>query len=511
MMVNNPEDSNKWSALLVVIFGLFLVSLDMNIVNLAISKMMQNFNASLDQIQWVLSGYSLTLGIIMPVTGYLADRFGTKKVFIVSMVIFTGGSLLCGIAWNTAAIIVFRIVQGLGGGLIIPISMTILMSMFEGKERGTALAILGIANMVAPALGPTLGGYILEHFDWRLVFLINIPVGVVGTALSFILLGKAEPKPAKRFDLLGLLTSSAGLGCVLYILGKENIDWGDLTNVILMIIGCYSLLMFVVNELMVPEPMLDLRLLKNYTFCMCNIILNIAILALFGGIFLVPIFLQQIKGLTPMQTGMILFPEAISTAIAMVIASKLSVKFGAKKFAVIALAFLALNGYNMSHITLDTSNDTITLLLMLRGLAVGLLMIPVQLAGFNAVSKEDMANASALLNTVKQIGMSIGITIITSIMQHRNNFFYAGLAGQVSAFNLGSLNLFKMLKSLLFYNGASLIEAQNGALSLIYGAVAKEARMLAINDTMLVISGIALITILPTFLLKEHKQPDSGK
>jgi EmrB/QacA subfamily drug resistance transporter len=323
-MENKQQVSNKWFALLVVIFGLFMVNLDMSIVNLAIAKMMQTFHATFDQIQWVLSGYTLTMGIIMPVTGYLADRFGTKKVFIISMALFTSGSLLCGISWNTASIVAFRIIQGLGGGLIIPISMTILMNTFEEKERGTAIAVLGIANMVAPALGPTLGGYIIENFDWRLIFLINIPIGVVGTVLSFILLGESEPKSAKRFDLVGLLTSSAGLGCVLYVLGKENVNWGDLSNVILMITGCFSLLMFIVNELMISEPMLDLRLLKNYTFCMSTIIMNIAILALYGGIFLVPIFLQQLKGLTPMQTGMILFPEAIATAMAMVIASKLS-------------------------------------------------------------------------------------------------------------------------------------------------------------------------------------------
>ncbi|HBE76242.1 MAG TPA: MFS transporter, partial [Firmicutes bacterium] len=442
-MENQPKSSNKWFVLLVVLFGLFMVNLDMSIVNLAISKMMQTFNATFDQIQWVLSGYTLTMGIIMPVTGYLADQFGTKKVFIISMAFFTGGSLLCGISWNTASIVAFRIIQGVGGGLIIPISMTILMNTFEEKERGVAIAILGIATMVAPALGPTLGGYIIENFDWRLIFFINIPIGVVGTVLSFVLLGESELRPAKRFDLIGLLTSSAGLGCVLYVLGKDNIDWGDLNNIILMIIGCYSLLMFVVNELLVSEPMLDLKLLKNYTYCMSIIIMNIAILALYGGIFLVPIFLQQLKGLTPQQTGMILFPEAIATAVAMLVASKLSGKLEARIFAVLALFFLAINGYNMSKITFDTSNTTITLLLMLRGLAIGFIMIPVQLAGFNAVPKEATADASALMNTVKQIGISVGITIITSVMQHRNSFNYAALAEQVNSFNLGSVELLK--------------------------------------------------------------------
>ncbi len=504
-MANQPANSNKWLTLLVVMIGIFMVNLNTSVVNLAIAKIMQTFNTTIDQSQWVLSGYTLTLGIIMPVSGYLANRFGTKTVYITSMALFTLGSILCGLSWNIASIVAFRIVQGLGGGLIIPISMTILMTTFEGKERAKGIAAVGIGAMVAPALGPTLGGYLIENFDWRLIFLINIPVQAAGLILSFLLLRESERKPAKRFDLVGILTSSAGLGCILYVLGKDNIDWNDLSNILLMITGCYSLLMFIVNELLVAEPMLDLRLLKNYTFCMSNIIMNIAMLALYGGVFLMPIFLQQIKGLTPQQTGLILFPEAIATGAAMMIASKLSVKFDVRIFAVLALFLLAVNGFSMSHVTLDTSNATITLLLMVRGLAVGFLMVPVQTAGLNALPKEVMANASALLNTVKQIGTSIGITIITSVMQHRNTLNYLDLAGQVNAFNRGCMDLYKTLTGVFFYGGMSRAEAQGGALSLIYKAVARQAQLQALNDTMLVISVIAVLTILPTLLLRENK------
>ncbi|KLU61011.1 multidrug export protein EmrB [Peptococcaceae bacterium CEB3] len=492
----------QWTILLVVLFGTFMVSLDMSIVNLAISKMMQAFNSNLDQIQWVLSAYTLALGITVPVTGYLNDRFGTKKIFGISLAMFTLGSFLCGISWNTASIIVFRIIQGLGGGLIIPLAMTLLMDTFDKGERGTALGVFGIANMVAPAVGPTLGGYIIQNLAWRLVFFINIPIGVIGTILALTVLRETEHKLSRGFDLLGFLTSSVSIGCLLYVLGKGNVDWGDFNNVILMIIGSFSLLMFIVNELMLPEPMLNLRLLKNYTYCMSNIILNVAVLVLFAGVFLVPIFLQQLEGLNPQQTGMVLFPEAITTAISLVIASKLTDRLGARIFAVAALVFLAFNSYSMSRVTLETSTATITLLLMVRGLGVGFLMAPVQLVGLNAVPKEMTADASALLSTVKQIGSAVGITLITSVMQQRSTLDYANLAGQVNTFNPNSVDLFKMLQGLFLQNGTSAAGAKTGAVSLLYSAVVKQATMQALNDTMLVITAITIMIILPTLLLK---------
>lgn len=505
-MEKKQKTAYKWIALLIIAIALFMVNLDMSIVNIAISKMMLTFNVTLDQIQWVISAYTLTLGITMPVSAYLTDRFGIKKIFIIALSLFTLGSFLCGISWNIASIIISRIIQGLGGGIIIPVSMAFLMNTFEETERGSAIAIIGITSMVAPALGPTLGGYIVQNFDWRLVFLINIPIGLVGIIAALKLLRETAHKPSMHFDLLGFLSAAIGMGCILYVLGKGNVDWGDLKNVMLMIVGGYSLIIFIVNELMIPEPMLNLRLFKNYTFCMSNIILNIGILALFGGVFLVPIFLQQLKGLTPFQTGIVLFPEAIATAVSMIIASKLSKKVGVRTFAVLALLLLAFNSYSMSRITLDTSNATITLLLMLRGLGVGFLIVPVQFAGFNAVLKEELTNASALLSTVKQIGTSVGVTVITSVMQHRNILNYAHLSDQVNAFNPNSMDLFKMLQGILMQGGASQTDAQGGAISLLYGMIQKQSLLQSLNDTMLVISILTIIIILPTLLLKEKKQ-----
>ncbi|MBN7772329.1 DHA2 family efflux MFS transporter permease subunit [Clostridium aminobutyricum] len=505
-MDNNKENTQKWLTMGVVTLVIFMANLNTSVVNLATSEMMKTFGASLSQIQWVISAFTLTLGVTIPSTGYLSERFGMKKVFIIAVILFTSGSFMAGISWNLMAVIVSRVVQGLGGAFIISLGMTILMTTFEKSEIGMVVGIIGVCAMAAPALGPTLGGYLIENLNWRFVFFINIPIGIVSTIMAIIILKESGHKSAKKFDIIGFLTSATGMICILYVLGKGNVDWHDMKNVVIMIVGCYSLIMFIVNELMISEPMLNLRLLKDYTFCMSNIIINVAQLVLFGGVFLMPVFLQQIKGLSAMQTGLILFPEAIATAAAMMLFGKLGNKLDTRIFAISALVLIALNSYSMSHITLETSNTVITLLLMVRGFGVGFLIAPVQTIGLSGISKEAMSNASALINTVKQVGASVGITIITGIMQHQNTINYSSLAQQVNYFNPNSMGLFHLLQGVFIQSGMSQSNAQSGALTQMFGMIARQAQLYALNDTMLVISIISAIIILPTLFLKEGKQ-----
>lgn len=504
-MADNKETTHKWLTMVVVTLVIFMANLNTSVVNLATSQMMKTFGVSLDQIQWVISSFTLTMGVTIPSTGYISERFGFKKVFTLAVILFTTGSFLCGISWNIMSVIAARVVQGLGGAFIISLGMTILMTTFEKSQIGMVVGIIGVCAMAAPALGPTLGGYIIENFNWRFVFFINIPIGIVSTVLAIIILRETERKLSKQFDVIGFLTSAVGMVCILYVLGKGDVDWSDMKNIMIMITGCYCLIMFIVNELLIPEPMLNLRLLKNYTFCMSNIIINVAQLVLFGGVFLMPVFLQQIKGLSALQTGLVLFPEAIATAAAMMLFGKLGNKLDTRIFAVSALILIVINSYSMSHITLDTPNATITLLLMIRGFGVGFLIAPVQTIGLSGISKLDMPNASALINTVKQVGASVGITVITSIMQHQNTVNYADLAEQVNYFNPNSINLLKMVQGLLVQGGMSMSDAQGGAVSQIYKLIARQAQLQSLNDTMLVISVIAGLIILPTLLLRENK------
>jgi len=493
----------KWMILIVIICGCFMANLDTSVVNLAISNMMSTFGSSVDQIQWVLSGYTLAMGMVVAASGYLCDKLGIRKVFAAALTLFTFGSFLCGISWSTTMMIAFRVLQGLGGGLIIPTTMIILMDNFNEEERPSALGIFGVFTLAAPAMGPTVGGYIIQYLSWRYVFFINIPIGILGVILAIIILNDEPKGNRSSFDLIGFLTSGIGLSLILYVCGNDNINWSDLSTIILITMGCFSLLMFVVNELMIPSPMLDLKLLKNYVFCMSNILMCISLFALFGGVFLVPMFLQKIRGLTALQTGLILFPEGFAQAISMVLSTKLTKKFSGRTLAIFSLLLIGINGYGLSKLTLDTPNTTITLLLMIRGLGMGCLMGPVQLLALNAVPKEMSSNASAILNTIKQVGVSIGITLITRIMQAREAVNYASIAEHTNR------GLLKTIGGLWVKGGLPSSQASSGALAAIYGLVVKKSSVDGVNDTMLIISIISFIAIIPASLLQERKAKET--
>lgn len=496
----------KWLALLVVVFGTFMAILDTSIVNIAIPKMMAVFGVSADEIKWVLTAYMLTMGAVIPLTGYLGDRFGTKKVYLWAMILFTVGSALCGFAWSNASMIVARIIQAVGGGMIMPVSMAIIYQVIPQEERGMALGIWGIASMAAPAIGPTLSGYIVENLDWRLIFTINIPVGIVGIILTAVLLEEFPVRPTKGFDLLGFITVAGGLGCILYVLGEGNsIDWGEFKNIFLLITGFFSLLLFVVNELTCENPLLDLRILKIWPFTLSIILASGISITLFGGIFLLPLFLQNLQGHTAMQTGMILFPSAIATAITMPIGGKMFDKFGAKPVVIPGLILLIYGTYELSTITLDTSTTTIMWFTVIRGLGMGLSMMPSSTAGMNAVPVHLVGRASSLSNVIRQVAASVGITVLTTYMQNTQVATYNRISEQFNWFNPASLQLIKMMQGVFSQSGISLGESQGMSLGTLYGFIQKQATMVAIADTLYVTFLIALVTGFFSLVLGKKK------
>lgn len=503
-MENRKQGSlYKWLALGVVVIGTFMSILDTSIVNIAIPKMMNVFGVSTDEIKWVLTAYMLVMGTVIPLTGYLGDRFGTKKVYIWALIAFTVGSALCGIAWSNSAMIAARIIQGIGGGMIMPISMSILYQVVPQEERGMALGIWGIAAMAAPAIGPTLSGYIVEHLDWRLIFTINIPVGVVAVILTGIILEEFPKRPTKGFDFLGFLSCTAGLGCILYVLGEgSSIDWTQFTNVFLILTGVFSLILFVANELTHEDPLLDLRLLKIWPFSLSILISGAINIAMFGGIFLLPLYLQNLQGYSAMQTGMILFPSAVATGITMPIGGRLFDKVGAKPVVIPGLIIMALATYFLSKISLETSSNVIILLTVLRGIGMGLSMMPSSTQGMNAIPKYLVGRASALSNVIRQVAGSLGITILTTIMANNQVENYARMAEQVTWFNPNSIQLVQTIQGGLARSGVSGSESQGAALGMIYGVVQRNAFLNAIDHTLLVTAFIALVAILLGFLMQ---------
>ncbi|MHB8077606.1 DHA2 family efflux MFS transporter permease subunit [Desulfosporosinus fructosivorans] len=510
------DGSYKWAALVVVVIGTFMVMLDSSIVNIAIPKMMNVFGSNLDAVKWILTGYTLTMGAVVPITGFLSDTFGVKKLFIFALIFFTIGSFLCGFAWSTNSMIFFRVIQAVGGGAIMPVGMSYIMQMFPVSERGKALGFWGIASMSAPAIGPTLGGYIIQYMDWRFIFYVNVPIGIFGVILAGILLRETTVKPYKgNFDYIGFFSSIAGIVSLLYVLGEGNtIDWGNVKFPLLIAFGCFSLLIFVVNELMHPDPLLDLRVFKIYDFTLSQVITGVTTLAMMSGIYVLPLFLQNLRGYTAMETGMILFPSAIASGIMMPISGALFDKFGAKVVTIPGLLVVAFATYKMSLFNMDTTRTTIILIATLRGLGLGFAMMPVNTAGMNSVPRHLFGKATALSTTVRSIMQALAITFMTTIISNKSSYNYARLSEQITPFNNTSNNIAQALQGILMKSGLSQGDSQGYAYStlgqMIYAQAYLDAMDYAIGVTVVAVL-VAIIMVLMMSSKKKAKKNESDR
>ena len=339
------DNSNRWLVLFVVIIGTFMSVLDSSIVNIAVPTLMSVFGVDLDKIKWVLTAYTLALGVVIPFTGYLMERYDFKQIYMFALGTFSVGSFLCGLAWSNNTMIIFRIIQALGGGMIMPVGMAVVFSLFPPNERGKALGIWGVAAMVAPAIGPTLGGYLLQTTSWRLLFYINVPIGIAGVILAGTIMKKGPKKPKIAFDYLGFISISISLVSLLYVLGEGTIDWSNIETQMLITIGCLGMVFFVINELTHDNPLLELRIFKELNFSISQGLSIITTLAMMGGMYVLPLFLQNVRGFTAMETGMIMFPSAIASGIMMPISGALFDKFGAKALTITGLIIVGIASY----------------------------------------------------------------------------------------------------------------------------------------------------------------------
>ncbi|TGE34486.1 DHA2 family efflux MFS transporter permease subunit [Desulfosporosinus sp. Sb-LF] len=503
----NSEPIVKWLGLFVVIIGTFMAVLDSSVLNIAIPKLMAVFAVNVDSIKWVLTAYTLALGAIIPLSGYLSETFGNKKVYIVSLAIFTIGSGLCGVAWSNSSMIVFRIIQAMGGGMLQPVGMSIIYGLFPLKERGLAMGFYGIAAMAAPAIGPTLGGYVIQNLDWRLIFFIKIPIGIIGIFLATIFLTDSPRKPAKSFDYVGLISSTVAIVSILYVLGQgTNIDWNDISYPLLISLGCCSFVLFIIYELMHPDPLVDLRVFKYYDFSISQIVSSILTFALMGGSYIMPLFLQNISGYSAMQTGIILFPAAIATGVMMPISGVLFDKLGAKPVVIPGLMILAFASYKLAFVNVDMSKETITLLLAIRGIGLGIAIMPIATVGLNAIPLQKIAKASAISNTLKQISGSLSITIITNILQSQLTLNYNHMSNQITVFNNTAVVYINKIQSLYVQRGLSQSAAKAAALSTLAGIIQKQAYTNAIDYAIFITSAITALALGLTFIMSSKKK-----
>jgi len=508
----------KWLVVMVVIFGIFMSVLDATVVAVALPKLQAVFGATLNQVQWVFTGYLLAFAVIIPLVGYLADRYGIKRIYVTALVVFTGGSILCGLAWSTQSLIFFRILQGLGGGGLLPLATAMIFAAFPPQERGLASAVLGVPVLLAPALGPTLGGYIVQYSDWRLIFYLNVPIGIAGFLTALLLLRERRSPNPGRFDLPGFAFSTIGFGTLLYGITDSTTDgWTSSTVLFFVASGIVSLLGFIYVELTSQSPLLDLRLFKDWSFLSGNMISWILQISFFGALFLVSLFLQESRGLGPFQTGLWLLPEALVTVVILPIGGILVDRIGAKWIILVGVTALALASFGLAHLNLYTTFWGLQSVLVIRSVALAFTLQPASVVALYNVPRNALPRASSLLRVMSQVAGSFGTATLTTYLQDRVPLHFAHLAEQATISSSAATFVAQITQDLEAH-GFNALAAHTGALQILAQNLQQQATVLAFDDTYLLAASIAAIGVFIAFFLrgrpkavKESSQSGSSK
>ena len=497
----------KWTVAIVVIFGLFMVILDTTIVNNAISRLQTAFGASLADVAWVSTGYTLTEGIGATLAPFFSSRLGLKRFYMALLALFTISSACCGLAWSLGALITFRIIQGLAGSSLMPMSITLLYSEFPPEERGTAMGMLGIPILIAPALGPSLGGYIVTYWSWQWVFYINLPVGIIGFFMAWTYLRDARPQQGASFDFVGFIFAAIGLGSLLYALDDAGTDgWSSTKVVTFLILGVMSLAIFVLVELHIAnsdkDPLLDLRLFRDRNFLGGNLATVLTTIALFGGLYLVPLYLQSLRGLTAYESGLELLPQALASMVAVTLGGFLSDKLGVKMVTIPGLILLGFALWRMSLLTLYTPLKDIQWLLILRGFGLGLCAQTASRVAMSTLRGKQLSQGSSLNSVIRSCSSAMGVAVMSTLVSNRREFHYVRLAEQVTANSSSGAFLQGMMQSFVA-RGYQQAQAQAMAIQEMVQFVQRQAYQLAINDAFLfTVIAVAISILLFVFVIR---------
>lgn len=412
----------KYQVAVVFIFGLFMDILDSTVVNVALPQLSRDFNASTSAVEWTVTGYLLSLAVFIPAAGFISDRWGTKRAFMIAMVIFTACSALCGQAHSLRELVTFRLLQGVGGGMMTPVGTAMLSREFPGVERAKASAIISIPVIFAPLAGPVLGGYLVQYQSWRWIFYINLPIGLIGILAAWRLLREhREPAAQEGFDLSGLILGGAGSASLLYAFAIAAVDgWRSDRVLIFGVAGSLALLVFALVELRVRQPILDLRLFKQPLFSLGNTMMAWSFGGVSGVIFLLPLFLQEQQHLSPLHSGLIQAPGALGTALVLPMASRLYVRIGPRRMLIVGyfLSTIVLSGF--LFINDSTPAWYFTLLLALRGIPFSFAIVAAQTIIYGPLASEKQGRASSIYNTLRQLAASFAVALVATTLIDRS-------------------------------------------------------------------------------------------
>ncbi len=500
--------NNKWLIALSVILPTFIEIVDTTIVTVSLDHIRGTFSAGVDEVTWTLTSYLVSNAIIIPMTGWLSRLIGRKNYLILSITVFTVSSFLCGIAWSLGSLIFFRVVQGIGGGGLQPLSQAILLESFPQKQHGTAMAVFGIGILFGPIIGPLLGGWISDNWAWQWIFFINIPIGIISIIMNLIFI-KDPPyvqKTKMKIDYWGLILLTVGLGTLQLVIEKgQREDWFSSSFILwFFIIAVVSLILFVIVELFSEHPVVNLRIFRDPSFSAGTVVMFFAFFNLMSSIVMLPLYLQTLMGYTATLAGMVIGLGGIVTVFVMPIVGPLVSKTDPRYPLAFGIVVSALAAYSIAHLTLYSDFQAILMTRMLLGVGMGSLMIPLMTISMSHIKKEEMGNAAGINNLLRNVGGSMGIAFASTMLVSRSQVRQFQLVEHLSPFDINYQMASHKLSQALVYKGyIGDYISQRASDGIIYAQVLRQAAMLSFNDVAYV-TFIIMLCILPlVFILKK--------
>ncbi|WP_137121078.1 DHA2 family efflux MFS transporter permease subunit [Segeticoccus rhizosphaerae] len=467
----------------VVVLGAIMSILDITVVSVALPTFQSTFDATYATVAWTMTGYTLALATVIPLTGWAADRFGTKRLYLLALVLFVLGSVLCSTAWSIESLITFRVIQGLGGGMLMPLGMTIMTRAARPERVGRVMAVLGVPMLLGPIAGPILGGWLIESVSWHWIFLINVPIGIAAFLTAARVLPKDAPTPSESFDFVGMLLMSPGLALLLFGVSSVPGEGTVLATKVLVpaAIGAVLIALFVVHAFRPEHPLIELRLFKNRQLTVAVITMFMFAVAFFGAMLLIPSYFLQVRGESTLSAGILMAPQGIGAMFTMPLAGKLTDKIGPGRIVLSGLVLIVVGMAVLTQVGADTSYWLLLSALFVMGMGMGATMMPNMTAALQTLSDQMIARGSTLMNIVQQIASSVGAAVMSVV-----------LTNQILGSPLGG----KLMESMQSGQPPQLTQAQ------IPQAVAQIAD--GFSGTFTVAWVLVILTFIPAFFLPRH-------
>ncbi|HAR6710290.1 TPA: DHA2 family efflux MFS transporter permease subunit [Staphylococcus aureus] len=493
------EGVSRGKILAALLFGMFIAILNQTLLNVALPKINTEFNISASTGQWLMTGFMLVNGILIPITAYLFNKYSYRKLFLVALVLFTIGSLICAISMNFPIMMVGRVLQAIGAGVLMPLGSIVIITIYPPEKRGAAMGTMGIAMILAPAIGPTLSGYIVQNYHWNVMFYGMFIIGIIAILVGFVWFKLYQYTTNPKADIPGIIFSTIGFGALLYGFSEAgNKGWGSVEIETMFAIGIIFIILFVIRELRMKAPMLNLEVLKFPTFTLTTIINMVVMLSLYGGMILLPIYLQNLRGFSALDSGLLLLPGSLIMGLLGPFAGKLLDTIGLKPLAIFGIAVMTYATWELTKLNMDTPYMTIMGIYVLRSFGMAFIMMPMVTAAINALPGRLASHGNAFLNTMRQLAGSIGTAILVTVMTTQTTQHLSAFGEELDKTNPVVQDHMRKLASQ--YGG------QEGAMKVLLQFVNKLATVEGINDAFIVATIFSIIALILCLFLQSNKK-----